>query len=259
MSYIKTEKHGRIMHIIFDRPDERNAFNTQMVIDLSEAYTELEKDEEIWCGIIRSSSRHFTVGLELGDIVENVRKNGRLPMPEGNIDPWGLVGEIKQTPVIVAADGMCLTLGIELMLASEISLGTPKTMFSQMETARGIYPIGGGTMRWVDRAGYGNAMRYLLTSDMFNAEQALQFGIIQEIVSRDKLLERANEFAERICKMAPLGVRATVESAQIYKRQGHQAAVDAIQPRILEILESEDADEGVRSLQEKRDANFKGK
>src|SRR6187200_2328412 len=103
-----------------------------------------------------------------------------------------------------------MTLAIELMLAADIRIAASDARFSQMEINRGIYPFGGATTRLPRDAGWGNAMRWLLTGDEFDAAEALRIGLVQEVVEPGQQRDRAIELAERIAtRSAPLAVRTT--------------------------------------------------
>ena len=161
-------------------------------------------------------------------------------------------------PVIVAAQGYCLTIGIELMLAADINLCASNTRFAQMEVQRGIFPFGGATLRLHQIAGWGNAMRWLLTGDEFDAHEALRLGLVQEVMASEDLLPRAIELANRIARQAPLGVQATLMSARLARVEGEIVAAAALQPMVDKLLNSEDAKEGVLAMVEKRPGVFKG-
>ena len=79
--------------------------------------------------------------------------------------------------------GWCLTLGIELLLAADIRIAAAGTRFAQLEVQRGIYPFGGATIRLPRHTGWGNAMRWLLTGDEFDADEALRIGLVQEVAA----------------------------------------------------------------------------
>ena len=156
-------------------------------------------------------------------------------------------------------DGKCLTVGIELILAADICVAAENATFAQIEIKRGIFPFGGATLRFPERSGWGNAMRWLLTGDEFDANEAYRIGLVQEIVENGKQLDKAIEIAERIAKQAPLGVYATIKSSRKLQNEGFKSAKDDLQPQILELFNSEDAKEGVQSFIERRDGNFSGK
>jgi len=259
MKYITTEIINGIFRIGFNRPEQSNAFNMQMVMELSEAYTLYEDNVSCRCAIIFAHGKHFTVGLEIDEVADYIRKEGGIFYPNNQVDPFGIVGRIRKKPVIIAIQGFCFTLGIELALASDIRLSTKSARFTQAEVTRGIAAFGGATFRMAEQFGWGNAMRYLLTGDVFGGEEAYRVGLIQEIVDAKELLNRAQAIAETIASNAPLAVLASLESATDYRREQEAKAFAKIQKRVLELLDSEDGKEGILSFQEKRKANFKGK
>ena len=257
---IRTEIHQHTLEITFDRPKERNAFNVEMLQQLANAFTQLEDNPELRVAVILAAGKHFTLGLDLEDVAAHMRKHRSYPIHGENIvDPWAIVGRERKKPVIVAAHGFCFTLGIELMLASEIRLAAPSTRFAQMEVQRGIMPFGGATIRMPREFGWSNAMRYLLTGDVFSAEEALRLGLVQEIVEQDRLRERALELAGRVAAQAPLAVQATLANARLGAREGLAAAAERLLKITTELMDTEDAEEGVRSFVEKRAAQFKGR
>jgi len=162
-------------------------------------------------------------------------------------------------PIVCAVQGYCWTIGIELMLATDIRIAAANTRFAQIEIKRGIYPIGGATIRFVREAGWGNAMRYLLTGDEFDAAEAYRIGLIQEVVEPGQQLARAEAIAQIIAQQAPLGVRATLASAHLAITAGEEEAMRRLAPDLAPIMQSEDVKEGVLSFVERRQANFKGR
>jgi enoyl-CoA hydratase/carnithine racemase len=161
--------------------------------------------------------------------------------------------------VVCAVQGRCLTLGIELALAQDITIASDDTRFGQIEVKRGIFPFGGATLRWVMASGWGNAMRWLLTGDELPAQEALRIGLVQEVVPHGTQLERAIALAETISAQAPLGVRATLLSARKRLEHGFEAAVKDLHPEILRLMQTDDAREGVMSFVERRAARFEGR
>jgi enoyl-CoA hydratase/carnithine racemase len=117
----------------------------------------------------------------------------------------------------------------------------------------------GATLRIVERAGWGDAMRYLLTGDEFAAEEALRMRLVQEVVMPGRQLERAIEIAERIALQAPLAVAATLANAGMMTRLGFSAAAADLGPIQARLFETGDAAEGVRSFRERRSAVFEGR
>ena len=158
-----------------------------------------------------------------------------------------------------ALQGICFTVGWELMLATDVRIAATTVRLAQIEVKRGIYPVGGATVRLFEEIGWGNAMRYLLTGDEMNAQEAYRLGLVQEVVEPGQQLQRAIEIAETIAKQAPLGVRAIIKSARLSRVEGAKAALERLLPDLLPIMKSEDAQEGVRAFIERREAVFNGK
>ena len=89
MNTILTQKQGNILLIGLNRPQERNRFNRELLIQLSDAYTLMEDDPEIRCAVLYAQGKHFTLGLQLDEVAKMVKEGAGWPIPEGNIDPWG--------------------------------------------------------------------------------------------------------------------------------------------------------------------------
>ena len=164
----------------------------------------------------------------------------------------------RSKPIICAVHGLCFTLGIELMLASDITLAAPRSTFAQAEVKLGLFPTGGATQRWVQTTGWGNTMRYLLTGEPFDEKTALRLGLIQEIVPKKDLLSRAMELAESIAANAPLAVQATLESSRLNIENSFATSRDLMLPRTLELLKTRDVQEGINAFQEKRSGVYSG-
>ncbi|AYC33220.1 enoyl-CoA hydratase [Pseudomonas cavernae] len=255
---VSREKRGHIMLIGVDRSAKRNAFDLDLLNDFCLAYGEFERDSEARVAVVFAHGEHFTAGLDLAQIGPSFAA-GWTP-PAGACDPWGVFGGPRVSkPVIVAVQGYCYTIGIELMLASDINLCASNTRFAQMEVQRGIFPFAGATLRLYQTAGWGNAMRWLLTGDEFDAHEAYRIGLVQEVLASEDLLPRALYLAERIAAQAPLGVQATLASARQAVREGEAAAVRSFATTVPQLMASEDAEEGVRAMQERRPGVFKGR
>ncbi|MCA9579520.1 MAG: crotonase/enoyl-CoA hydratase family protein, partial [Myxococcales bacterium] len=179
--------------------------------------------------------------------------------PDGGVDPLGMRGRVRSKPLVMAVQGYCLTIGIELLLASDIRIAASDTRFGQIEINRGIFPFGGATLRLPQVAGWGNAMRWLLTGDMFDAQEALRIGLVQEVVPPGEQLAAATRTAKTIAMRAPLGVQATLESSRVMLHQGPDAAAELLLSQARKLMATEDAAEGLRSFVERREGIFKGK
>ena len=181
-------------------------------------------------------------------------------VPSGGCDPWGVfVGPRVSKPVIVAAHGYCLTIGIELMLAADINLCASNTRFAQMEVQRGIFPFGGATLRLPRLSGWGNAMRWILTGDQFDAAEAHRIGLVQEVVPLGQQYERGLELANRVAAQAPLAVQAALANANLAIRNGDAAAEAALQPDLVRLAASDDAAIGMQAFITRTPAEFTGR
>lgn len=255
---ITVERRGRVLLMGLNRPDKRNAFTRQMLIKLSQAYALLEADDELWCGVLFAHGDHFTGGLDMVDVGAELAK-ASMDIGDGR-DPWRLDGTWTK-PVVAAAQGWVMTLGIELLLAADIRVASQDARFAQYEVRRGIYPFGGATLRFPREAGWGNAMRWILTGDEFDADEAHRIGLVQVLATdAAQAHDRAIEIAETIAtKSAPLGVRVSLASAHRAHVEGDAAAIERLRPDIGRLFGTADGVEGLQSFVERRDANFTGR
>ena len=257
-SSITTESRGHLMLIGLNRPAKLNAFTTEMLAGLGDAYTRYEDDAALRCAVVFAHGKDFTAGLDLADVAPRVAA-GQPLWPASGVDPWGIEGRVRTKPVVVAMQGRVYTLGIELALASDVRLCSDDATFAQLEIARGIFPFGGATIRAPEQLGWGNAMRFLLTAEPFGAPEALRTGLVQETLAKERLFERAVAIGEKIALQAPLGVRATLESARLAQREGAVAATRALRAEIQKLMASDDAREGLQSFVERRVGRFSGR
>jgi enoyl-CoA hydratase/carnithine racemase len=255
---VTTEKKGHIFLVGLNRPEKMNSFNLVMLRQLGQAIEAFEADDHLRCAVLFGHGDHFTTGLDLADVGPAVAQ-GEAIFPEDRIDIVDLSEPRRTKPLVCAAHGWCLTAGLELLLAADIRIGATDVRIAQMEVKRGIMPFGGGTLRLPQVAGWGNAMRYLLTGDEFGAEEALRIGVLQEVVEVGRHVERAVELAEAVARQAPLAVKEILRSARLALEQGNQAAVDILEGQARGLMTSQDAMEGMLSFIERREAKFKGK
>jgi len=255
---VRIETEGQVCLVGLDRAEKMNAFDLQMLRELSEAYGEFEANPELRCALLYARGDNFTAGLDLAEVGPAVAE-GQVLFPEHGIDPLDLAHPRRTKPVVCAVKGYCLTIGVELLLASDIRLAARGTTLAQMEVCRGIMPFGGATLRFPQVAGWGNAMRYLLTGDRFDADEALRIGLVQEVVELETLQDRALEIARKVAAQAPLAVRQTRMASRLAVEKGRSAALVSLMDQARELMHTQDAKEGVLSFLERRKANFKGK
>jgi enoyl-CoA hydratase len=253
---IRTEVHGHIFKIIIDNAAKKNSFTPTLMMQLSDAFTQLDNTEDLWVGVLCAEGADFTAGLDMPKFFGPTAE--RVPEKPDNVDPFALKKRCRK-PIVTAVQGICFTIGIEIMLAGDIVVSADDARFCQMESKRGIAPLGGAHFRYLTRAGWGNAMYHLFLCDEFGAAEAHRCGFVQEVVQPGQQIPRAMEIAQLIAKNAPIGIQVTKEAGLKFIESGERAAIDYI-PHIQDrVFKSEDMVEGIQSFVERRSAQFKGK
>ena len=269
---VTTERRGHVLLIGFNRPDKLNAFTPEMLRDLAEAYGELAEDRDLRVGVVYATGRYFTAGLDMPSIAKQMpwevasRVTNKVPflepikalVPKGGIDPWGVSTDPCPKPIVTAVQGRCFTLGIELMLAAQINVVAEEATFTQFEVSRGLFPFGGGTVRWAPTAGLNNAYRYVLTGEEFDAAEAYRLGLAQHVVPQDQVLDKAIEVAELVAKQAPLGVQAAMRNMRLAQARGAKAALGKLYLELGKVMMSKDVRRGIKAFGERTEAKFEG-
>ncbi|MEM9514128.1 MAG: crotonase/enoyl-CoA hydratase family protein [Actinomycetota bacterium] len=245
-----------IAHIEVDRVEKRNALTPKIALELSAALTRLDEDPDLWVGVLSFAGEHATAGLEMPLFFSE----GVDPSELGGdgVDPWGL-GRRLTKPLVSAVQGICFTAGIELLLAGDIIVAADDTRFCQLEPKRGIAAIGGATVRYVQRAGWGNSMYHLLRADEFNAAEAWRIGLVQETTPAGGQVTRALELATELLECSPVALRHMIANARLSVDQGEAAALAQIDEMSRATRASEDFQEGIASFIERRPAQFSGR
>lgn len=242
-----------------NRPDAHNLWNLDVIQTVSRAYRRLADTDHLRVGVLFGHGRLFTAGLDLASVGPLVATGDiGAVLPDDGYDPWNFFGEPCPKPIVVAVHGTCNTLGIELALASQAAVAAQGTRFAQLEVARGIFPLGGGTFRLPARLGAAG-LRYLLTAERFDAETALSTGLVNEVVPEGQHLRRALEVAALIAANAPLAVQAALASARAAERASRDAAAQVLLEWNQKVLTSQDAAEGLSAFLERRTPTFEGR
>lgn len=256
---VTVDRDGHVLLIGLNRPDKRNAADFTMLQELCLAYGELDRDDGLRAAVVFAHGDHFTAGLDLADIGPRITEDGLDLVPDGGMNPWQVDGAHVRKPVVIAVQGTCYTLGIELALASDVVVAADSAVFGQIEVQRGILPFGGATIRLPRTVGWGNAMRWMLTGDTFDAAEAHRIGLVQEVVPHGDQLPRAHELAHRIAAQAPLAVQATLANAREAVREGEAVAEQRLQRELVRLAATEDAAEGMRAFVSRSEPRFQGR
>lgn len=254
---VVAERRGAVLLIGIDRPQAQNRMDPPVIIGLGKAYYQLDHDDELRVAVLYGLGPNFCMGVDLPAFLAG-QKAGLLPPKDPDyIGALGLRPPFRTKPVVAAAHGGTQAGGHELFLAADIRIAASDARFAQPEVTRGIFPAGGATVRMTREAGWGNAMRYMLTGEEWGADEARRLGLVQEVTPPGKQLDRAIELAEKIAAAAPIGVRATLASAH-QLIGGEEAALQALAAEFLRVNQSEDAKEGQGAFREGRKPVFRG-
>ena len=246
-----------IFFIDIDRPSKMNGFTPYMFEEMGKAFTEYENNNNALCAIVYTSGDNFCAGMDLKEMLNSLEKNDHSYINNNKfIDPLGLNNPIRSKPLIVAVKGITFTYGLELMLAADIAIADNNTTFAMLEVKRGLLMTGGATIRFVERAGWSNAMKYLLTGIKFDTNEAFRMNLIQEIHETKNLFTRAVELAGIICSASPDAVKEVIKNSRIAQINQNTAIsqFDSVQNKLIN---GKDFKEGLKSFLEKREPYFR--
>jgi enoyl-CoA hydratase/carnithine racemase len=252
---VSIEVRDRVLLIGLDRPSKRNALTPKIMQELSEAYATFDQNDELRCALLFGHGAMYCAGFDLTLLKEAVADG--MEYSDDGYDPFGLTGRRLSKPLVVAVHGACFAGGLEVALNGDVIVAAQGTLFGQPEVTRGVFAFGGGVIRWLQRTSWGNAQLHLLTGDTLTAEEAHRIGLVQEIVAHEALMDRGLAIASAIAEAAPLGVKYSLAISRAAIHEGPLAAAEMAKLRD-EIVETEDAAEGVRSFLEKRKGNYVG-
>jgi crotonobetainyl-CoA hydratase len=261
---VRTERRGHVLEVTLDRP-KVNAIDVEASRRLGEAFVLLRDDPELRVGIITSAGdRVFSAGWdikaahgggEVGKWWEIDYGPGKFA---GLTELWDL-----NKPVIAAINGHALGGGLELALACDLLIAADHAEFAMPELPIGILPDSGGIQRLPRRLPYNIAMELLLLGERMSARDARHYGLLNAVVPKEKLMETARAWADKIAAGAPLTIQALKEALKAIDGRGIREGFDVIRSGKLTAYEraihSEDSKEGVRAFSEKRPAVFRGR
>jgi enoyl-CoA hydratase/carnithine racemase len=205
------QKTDGIAYVTLNRPEALNAYNVQMRDDLYEVLRAIKDDDEVRVVIVKGAGeKAFCVGADLSEFL-----TAPPPVAARKVrfqrDVWGLFLSLPQ-PMIAALHGYVLGSGIEIALCCDIRIASPETKFGLPEMGLGIIPAAGGTQTLPRTIGGSRALEMLLTNRWIGAEEAYQFGLVNQIVPKKDLLQTAEEMAKKIASYDPMAVRSAKEA-----------------------------------------------
>lgn len=246
---------GRIAVITIDRPQAHNAIDVQTWRELNEALVRLRDDDNLWVGIITGSGQKaFCAGADVSETLPYMKENHHLYWPAApryGMDLW--------KPLIAAVNGVALGGGMEIALACDIRIAAEKARFGTPEVTLGVMPGWGATQRLPRVIPWAKAAELLFMGKQIDAQEAWRIGLINKVVPAESLMTEAMEWAEALCKVGPLGVRAAKEAML----RGYNLPLEdglRLEGSFFDyLLNTADYIEGSSAFLEKRKPEFKAK
>jgi len=233
------EKKNAIAYVTLNRPEFLNVYNVQMRDDLFEALSAIRDDPDVTVAIFKGAGeKAFCAGADLSEFLTapspTVAREVRWER-----DVWGLFLDIPQ-PLIAAVHGYVLGSGIEIALCCDIRIASDDARFALPEVGLGIIPAAGGTQTLPRTVGRARALEMLLTTRWISGEEAYRIGLVNQVVSKAKLLHTAEKMAKKMASFNPRAVRNTkavmrgldltlTQGLDLEKRLASQLAVAVVQ------------------------------
>ncbi|WP_028389555.1 enoyl-CoA hydratase/isomerase family protein [Legionella fairfieldensis] len=245
-----------ILTLTLNRPEKLNALNTEVLQHLSEIFNTAKEKPTVKALLLTGSGKAFCAGADISRLAECNAQSGYQFACEGQEVFRQL--ETLGKPSLVAVNGFAFGGGCELALAATLRIAAITAQFGQPEVKLGIIPGYGGTQRLARLIGKGRAMDLCLTGRFINAETALHWGLVSEVVESDFLLERGKQILNSILSMAPLAVTGIMEVIDHGFNMSLEDALHLEAIHFAKLCASEDKQEGVSAFLAKRQAEFKG-
>lgn len=257
MNYAEITRNGPVLEIVLNRP-KANAINTDVSMELAEAFFMLRDDPSLRAAIITGAGdRFFSAGWDLkaGEAVD------------ADHGPGGFAGLTEifdlRKPVIAAVNGLAVGGGFELALACDLIIAADHAEFFFPEVSIGIIPDAGGVLRLPKVLPRAIALEMLYTGRRLTAERAHHFGLVNHVVKGTELMDEARKVANEIVRAAPLAISAVKEvlrhTEHVPVEEGYEIMRSGQLPHYRKMLQSQDVLEGQKSFAEKRDPVWSGK
>jgi enoyl-CoA hydratase/carnithine racemase len=237
-----------------NRPEAMNALSMPVRAALAEHLYALDADPTIRAIVITGDEKVFAAGADLVELSKRTVMDASF---RSSRVAW-IALEACRKPIIAAINGFALGAGCELALHCDIIIAGESAKLGQPEAKVGIMPGAGGTQRFLRATGKVQAMRWLLTGDMFDARMALAMGLVSEVVADVDVVPHSLKIAGKIAALAPIAIDAIKEVVNLGADASLETAL-ALERKAFQLLfASEDRTEGIAAFLEKRKPNFKG-
>jgi enoyl-CoA hydratase len=256
---VTVERRGQVVLIGINRPYIHNRIDPEAYSGLAKAYYQYDHDPSLRAAVLFGHGDNFSRGIDV-DAFQAIAASDRPRTTEsGTTDPLAKTTRLSK-PLVVVVHGDTWNMGHELFLAADIRVAAADTRFGQDENTHGRFPGGGATIRFVHEAGWGNAMRYMLTGDHWSAEEALRMGVVQGLSPTPvAALEAGIKFAEKIAACGPLGIKTTLASAHLAIDASQADALSKLNAQYGALYRTEDFREGRKAEAEGRPPIYQGK
>nr|WP_119611944.1 crotonase/enoyl-CoA hydratase family protein [Streptomyces acidiscabies] len=259
--HLTVRREGATLVLTLNRPEAKNALSLPMLVGLYDGWIEADEDDGIRSIVFTGAGGTFCAGMDLkalaGKGIDGEHYRSR---PDADPDlHWKamLRHHRPRKPVIAAVEGHCVAGGTEMLQGTDIRVAGESATFGLYEVKRGLFPIGGSTVRLQRQIPRTHALEMLLTGRPYTAREAAAIGLIGHVVPDGTALERALEIAEQVNACGPLAVEAVkasvYETAELTEAEGLAAELKRGWP----VFATADAQEGTRAFAEKRAPVYK--
>ena len=260
MSYQNISEHieDHILTLKIDRPKKLNALNRETIQELHDALKSAKHDDEVKVVILTGSGeKAFVAGADISEFSNYSPKEGKRLAQDGQQKLFNYVANFPK-PIIAAINGFALGGGLELAMAAHFRIASENAKMGLPEVSLGVIPGYGGTQRLPQLVGKGRAMEMIMTAGMIDAQQALQYNLVNHVVSQEDLLDFAEELAGKIMKNSLVAISAAIRAVNANYEDG----VNGFEVEVNEFGHSfgtDDFKEGTSAFLNKRKADFPGK
>ncbi|MFJ3633590.1 crotonase/enoyl-CoA hydratase family protein [Streptomyces sp. NPDC090112] len=259
--HLTVERHGATLVLTMNRPEAKNALSLPLLVGLYDGWLEADADHEIRSVVLTGAGGDFCAGMDLKALAgKGMAGDGYRDRLKADPDlHWKamLRHHRPRKPVIAAVEGYCVAGGTEILQGTDIRVAAESATFGLFEVRRGLFPIGGSTVRLPRQIPRTHALEMLLTGRPYSAAEAAQIGLVGRVVPDGTALEKALEIAERINACGPLAVEAVkasvYETAEMTEREGLASELVRGWP----VFDTADAKEGARAFAEKRTPHYR--
>lgn len=252
---ILVEKENRIAIVTINRPSKLNALNKVTINELHEALKGLADDNEIRVIILTGSGeKAFVAGADISEFANFDSSQGAELAAKGQELLFNFIQNLPK-PVIAAVNGFALGGGLELAMSAHFRVASDNAKMGLPEVTLGVIPGYGGTQRLPQLIGRGRAMEMILTAQMIDAQKALAYGLVNEVVSQQELLSYAKSIAEKICKNSPNAIKEAIQAVNANFEDGVNGYKVEIN-NFGNCFGTSEFIEGTTAFLEKRKANF---